>query len=311
MEYIPRKMVNPRDIAGGTAEEECTDYNIDLSLHSHPKEFWGNGLRTHPKSKGKIPPYPMLPIHIYQHLQPMCCHKHRTRTAPPPSPPPPPPDSFHDQEPQSSITDQLIWCLGSCSCCGPCRTSHAQAGALTRHEVFGFQFVLVSCCSWFEPFFLLCSPHFHDQTLILQVIQKLWKAEGMANERGYAGLIMHMVRCRKTHHYKMNKDSKTVSMHVYAHACIHVHVRMRMCTRAHTHTHTHKHKHTHMHVHAHVCTHTNTHTYTHTNTYTHTHMLTYMSTSTCIPINTHSHRHVNTTLSKPNHWSMQTNWPLG
>ena len=27
----------------------------DLGLHSHPKELWGNGVRTHAKSKGKIP----------------------------------------------------------------------------------------------------------------------------------------------------------------------------------------------------------------------------------------------------------------
>ena len=29
----------------------CTD----LGLYSHPKEFWGNGVRTHVNSKGKIP----------------------------------------------------------------------------------------------------------------------------------------------------------------------------------------------------------------------------------------------------------------
>ena len=27
----------------------------DLGLYSHPKEFWGNGVRTHVDSKGKIP----------------------------------------------------------------------------------------------------------------------------------------------------------------------------------------------------------------------------------------------------------------
>ena len=28
---------------------------LDLSLYSHPKEFLGNGVRTHVNSKGKIP----------------------------------------------------------------------------------------------------------------------------------------------------------------------------------------------------------------------------------------------------------------
>ena len=30
-------------------------HKLDLSLYSHPKEFWGNGVRTHVISKGKIP----------------------------------------------------------------------------------------------------------------------------------------------------------------------------------------------------------------------------------------------------------------
>ena len=30
-------------------------HRLDLSLYSHPKEFWGNGVRTHINSKGKIP----------------------------------------------------------------------------------------------------------------------------------------------------------------------------------------------------------------------------------------------------------------
>ena len=39
---------------------ECLRWNacvhtLDLGLHSHPKEFWGNGVRTHVNSKGKIP----------------------------------------------------------------------------------------------------------------------------------------------------------------------------------------------------------------------------------------------------------------
>ena len=32
----------------------------DLGLYSHLKEFWGNGVRTHVNSKGKIPPPPLL-----------------------------------------------------------------------------------------------------------------------------------------------------------------------------------------------------------------------------------------------------------
>ena len=30
-------------------------HRLDLVLYSHPKEFWGNGVRTHANSKGKIP----------------------------------------------------------------------------------------------------------------------------------------------------------------------------------------------------------------------------------------------------------------
>ena len=30
------------------------EHRLDLGLHSHPKEFWGNGARTHVNSKGKI-----------------------------------------------------------------------------------------------------------------------------------------------------------------------------------------------------------------------------------------------------------------
>ena len=30
-------------------------HRLDLSLHSHPNEFLGNGVRTHVDSKGKIP----------------------------------------------------------------------------------------------------------------------------------------------------------------------------------------------------------------------------------------------------------------
>ena len=29
-------------------------HRLDLSLYSHPKEFWGNGVRTHVNSMGKI-----------------------------------------------------------------------------------------------------------------------------------------------------------------------------------------------------------------------------------------------------------------
>ena len=30
-------------------------HRLDLGLYSHPKEFVGNGVRTHVNSKGKIP----------------------------------------------------------------------------------------------------------------------------------------------------------------------------------------------------------------------------------------------------------------
>ena len=30
-------------------------HRLDLGLYSHPKEFWGNGVRTHVNSKEKIP----------------------------------------------------------------------------------------------------------------------------------------------------------------------------------------------------------------------------------------------------------------
>ena len=30
-------------------------HRLDLGLYSHPKEFWGNGVRTHVNPKGKIP----------------------------------------------------------------------------------------------------------------------------------------------------------------------------------------------------------------------------------------------------------------
>ena len=30
-------------------------HRLDLDLYSHPKEFWGNGVRTHVNSKGKFP----------------------------------------------------------------------------------------------------------------------------------------------------------------------------------------------------------------------------------------------------------------
>ena len=30
-------------------------HRLNLCLYSHPKEFWGNGVRTHGNSKGKVP----------------------------------------------------------------------------------------------------------------------------------------------------------------------------------------------------------------------------------------------------------------
>ena len=33
-------------------------HRLDLGLYSHPKELWGNGVRSHVKSKGKKSPLP-------------------------------------------------------------------------------------------------------------------------------------------------------------------------------------------------------------------------------------------------------------
>ena len=30
-------------------------HRLDLGFYSHPKKFWGNGVRTHVNFKGKIP----------------------------------------------------------------------------------------------------------------------------------------------------------------------------------------------------------------------------------------------------------------
>ena len=30
-------------------------HRLDLGLYFHPKEFWGNAVRSHVNSKGKIP----------------------------------------------------------------------------------------------------------------------------------------------------------------------------------------------------------------------------------------------------------------
>ena len=44
------------------------EHTLDLGFYYHPKEFWGNGVRTHVDSKGKNPPrdkwgsIPILPL---------------------------------------------------------------------------------------------------------------------------------------------------------------------------------------------------------------------------------------------------------
>ena len=35
-------------------------HRLDLGLYSHPKEFWGNGVRNHANPKRKIPLYRRL-----------------------------------------------------------------------------------------------------------------------------------------------------------------------------------------------------------------------------------------------------------
>ena len=39
----------------GSFELDACVHRLDLSLYSHPKEFWGNRVRTHVNSKGEIP----------------------------------------------------------------------------------------------------------------------------------------------------------------------------------------------------------------------------------------------------------------
>ena len=46
-------------------------HRLDLHLYSHPKEFWGNGLRIHVNSKGKIPSTGKILLRGGSHLQ--CC----------------------------------------------------------------------------------------------------------------------------------------------------------------------------------------------------------------------------------------------
>ena len=48
-------------------------HSLDLSLYSHMKEFWGNGVRTHVNSKGKVPSTGK--ILLRGGLKPWCCIK--------------------------------------------------------------------------------------------------------------------------------------------------------------------------------------------------------------------------------------------
>ena len=56
-------------------------HRLDLGLYSHPKEFWGNGVRTHVISKGKIPSTRKFP---HRRIEPMTLHYagHRAQTLP-------------------------------------------------------------------------------------------------------------------------------------------------------------------------------------------------------------------------------------
>ena len=72
-------------------------HRLDLGLYSHPKEFWGNGVRTHVNSKRKIPS--ARKILLRGRWNPWRCIRQDSRpntlptsyTAPPPLPTPPHP----------------------------------------------------------------------------------------------------------------------------------------------------------------------------------------------------------------------------
>ena len=51
-------------------------HRLDLNLYCHPKEFLGNGVRTHDNSKGKIPSTGKI---LLRGSDPQCCITQRQR----------------------------------------------------------------------------------------------------------------------------------------------------------------------------------------------------------------------------------------
>ena len=43
-----------QDLLSPCSGDRACVHRLDLGSYSHPKEFWGNGVRTHGNSKGKI-----------------------------------------------------------------------------------------------------------------------------------------------------------------------------------------------------------------------------------------------------------------
>ena len=87
-------------MSGSSESVRCNTYvhRLDLSLHSHPKEFLGNGARTHVYSKGKIPSTGKI---LLRGLNLQRCIKQDSKPntlptsySPLPPPPPQPPTFF-------------------------------------------------------------------------------------------------------------------------------------------------------------------------------------------------------------------------
>ena len=49
-------------------------HRLDIGLYSHPKEFWGNGVRTHVNSKRKILSSPSEKNSPQRRIEPMALH---------------------------------------------------------------------------------------------------------------------------------------------------------------------------------------------------------------------------------------------
>ena len=53
--YVLDAGIHPAFMTVESARWNACVHRLDLGLYSHPKEFGGNGVRTHVNSKGKIP----------------------------------------------------------------------------------------------------------------------------------------------------------------------------------------------------------------------------------------------------------------